>query len=733
MLCQTRIRLSFVVTAMCVILAPLSAQDSQWTLFTSANSGFAGSLARSVAIDEDGLVWVASDAGLARYDGTEWTIFNAANSALPHDDVRALALDSRANLWVGTAGGLVRIAGAEWTVWTSANSAIPHQFVRSLAISPDDAVWVAGAAGIGLLIDDEWRNFSTANSKLPTNNTQFVAGDAIGSVWIGTEGRGAVYFNRQTFTVYDESNSGLPSNIVLSIAPLAPGSAYIGTWGGGLSWFDGEQWQVYSSANSGLTHNWINALSVDDCGRVWCGTRAGGVAVFDGSEWYAWNTDISPLPSNHILGLARHSEEVWIAANGGLAQLREAPAMDIRTPLNSSYCAGDEIVLDFGSRGVFQSGNDYTLQLSDEEGSFIFAEDLATVSGSCGGAFRLNLPNNLASGAGYKLRVVSSGPVALSEPSPAFTIHATPDVFIAGPTSICEGERASFSVEGQFVSYEWSTGSLDNSITVTEAGEYSVEVKNADGCRATQRIQLVVHPNPVLADMADTAVCLGQSVQLRAGSEAGIYNWTPAEGLNNPTIADPVASPLEATEYVVRLENARGCMAVDTVRVAVHPLPATPSIRLEGDTLVCDCPEVELALWFRDGEPLSDGTGTRIRVAEPGLYSVSVIDSNRCVARSEGFRFPVTSDIADFFGGGAWTLSPNPATDHVRIEGQSSRAGYVSIDIVSVLGLAQRHHRPWIAAGPVHEVVSLADLPRGAYVLRLRRHNQQIALPFVRR
>src|SRR4030095_11262849 len=38
------------------------------------------------------------------------------------------------------------------------------------------------------------------------------------------------------------------------------------------------------------------------------------------------------------------------------------------------------------------------------------------------------------------------------------------------------------------------------------------------------------------------SVCLGQSTQLLA-SGAAIYSWTPTQGLNNPNIANPQATP----------------------------------------------------------------------------------------------------------------------------------------------------------------------------------------------
>lgn len=50
----------------------------------------------------------------------------------------------------------------------------------------------------------------------------------------------------------------------------------------------------------------------------------------------------------------------------------------------------------------------------------------------------------------------------------------------------------------------------------------------------------------------DTAVCSGQPFTIRTDGSAGLsYSWSPAAGLNDPTLAQPTAAPLVATEYCV--------------------------------------------------------------------------------------------------------------------------------------------------------------------------------------
>jgi len=55
---------------------------------------------------------------------------------------------------------------------------------------------------------------------------------------------------------------------------------------------------------------------------------------------------------------------------------------------------------------------------------------------------------------------------------------------------------------------------------------------------------------------SDQTICLHDSAQLQAIGGL-IYNWTPVEGLNNPNIANPLASPLLTTKYYLNA-NAQG-------------------------------------------------------------------------------------------------------------------------------------------------------------------------------
>ena len=72
-------------------------------------------------------------------------------------------------------------------------------------------------------------------------------------------------------------------------------------------------------------------------------------------------------------------------------------------------------------------------------------------------------------------------------------------------------------------------------------------------------------------------ICQGSDVQIgRAPSTGSTYSWTPIEGLDNPTISNPFASPTKTTEYISRRVSTSGStytqkfiVKVDSIEVKI--------------------------------------------------------------------------------------------------------------------------------------------------------------------
>ncbi len=95
-------------------------------------------------------------------------------------------------------------------------------------------------------------------------------------------------------------------------------------------------------------------------------------------------------------------------------------------------------------------------------------------------------------------------------------------------------------------------------------------------------IYIVINPTPSVDAGANVSICAGSNTTLTAIG-ASTYVWSPSTGLSCVACASAIASPSSTTLYSVTGTSSAGCVAADTVRVTVNPLPSS----ISGYTAVC--------------------------------------------------------------------------------------------------------------------------------------------------
>lgn len=82
----------------------------------------------SIAFDKQGNTWFGTNGdGLVRLDAsqTNWTVYTTANSTLPSNCVYSVAVDKKGVVWVATAAGIVQIKNNIWTVFGAGFAQVP--------------------------------------------------------------------------------------------------------------------------------------------------------------------------------------------------------------------------------------------------------------------------------------------------------------------------------------------------------------------------------------------------------------------------------------------------------------------------------------------------------------------------------------------------------------------------------------------------------------------------------
>jgi gliding motility-associated-like protein len=105
--------------------------------------------------------------------------------------------------------------------------------------------------------------------------------------------------------------------------------------------------------------------------------------------------------------------------------------------------------------------------------------------------------------------------------------------------------------------------------------QYIVTVSDTLGCPKGVNDTVVVNVFPKIIANAgrDTSVVINQPLQLN-GSGGETYLWSPATGLNNANIANPVTILQNNQQYILKVGNAAGCFERDTMNVTVYKVVA---------------------------------------------------------------------------------------------------------------------------------------------------------------
>ena len=101
---------------------------------------------------------------------------------------------------------------------------------------------------------------------------------------------------------------------------------------------------------------------------------------------------------------------------------------------------------------------------------------------------------------------------------------------------------------------------------------YTVRISNGS-CEAFRQVKVLVNKKPVANAGEDKKIILGGSTMLNgiASGDQVSYFWSPADGLDDASKLNPVASPTKSTTYTLNVVSNLGCItALDEAFVLVY-------------------------------------------------------------------------------------------------------------------------------------------------------------------
>ncbi len=184
----------------------------------------------------------------------------------------------------------------------------------------------------------------------------------------------------------------------------------------------------------------------------------------------------------------------------------------------------------------------------------------------------------------YFVRVTDSETGCSAESSIALNNFAV-RVTLGEPVSSCQGTSIRLNPQislstGEILDFEWSAENATIDTSIPEEPIVSADsstmviatIENNFGCSFKDSIDLTVIEidAAIQATATPDTIAQGQSSQLNvSGNQDYEYLWTPSTTLNADDIQDPLASPMETTQYSVEIVTEEGCTDTRSVQVVV--------------------------------------------------------------------------------------------------------------------------------------------------------------------
>lgn len=294
--------------------------------------------------DSQGYIWIATAAGLDRYDGysiREYRRERGNPHGLASDAITSLAEDSSGHLWVGTDGGGVarydrRSDSFKQFRHDPGNTrSIASDSVRSLLLDSQGHLWIGtGDRGLDLLDlrsgrARHFRHRPGDEHSLASDEVEALYADSKAQLWIGT-GNGLSRYDSKhmAFSNLGAAGSSTPLDDahILSLCEDHSGALWIGTLHGGLSRLQVASGRLQSFRHdpndaSSLSADQVSAILEDDAQRLWVASTA-GLDLLDPSGRFAHyryeSSNPHGLPQGSVLALYQDRGGVlWVGTREG--------------------------------------------------------------------------------------------------------------------------------------------------------------------------------------------------------------------------------------------------------------------------------------------------------------------------------------------------------------------------------------------------------------------------------
>lgn len=286
--------------------------------------GLPQSRIRSIVQTKDGYLWLGTDNGLVRFNGSTFTAFTVQSGSLRDNEVWAIQEDDEGGLWIGTyGGGLTLYREGRFRTFTTADG-LPDDVIRKLDKDHEGNIWVTTPNGAARFSHGVFTQFTMRDGLTENSVTAICANSSQGVlVATGVTLQRLVDGKFRSVSGPVEKGDGQISHLLSA----TDGSVWIGFHGLVKRWKD-------SNVTTYTWHNnlspWINELHEDRQGTLWVAMEQGVSRLRNGQF------ETVPLGEGEInLGVvyslyADREGNIWLGfQSNGLGRLRTRQLLTI--------------------------------------------------------------------------------------------------------------------------------------------------------------------------------------------------------------------------------------------------------------------------------------------------------------------------------------------------------------------------------------------------------------------
>ena len=299
----------FLFSIYCFLIGSTPVMKAQTGKYYSTDKELSNSLINAVYQDRKGFIWIATENGLNKFDGTRFSIYrhNATDStSLKNNYVRTLFEDSRGNFWIGCINGLQRYDRATDSfheLFISRKDGRKNPHITSIIERRNGDLWIAtsGQGAISLRKDSNPASFhieTELTDRIGSNYLNVIFEDSRQNLWIATEEKGLYRYSPESKELKSyKAPYHIAGDDVSAICEDAHGQIFVGTLTKGLFRLSSRQEGNFEPI---LYQNRMNlnirTLIIDTRGKLIIGTDGEGVKEYQPQQDIIVDSEINAGP-----------------------------------------------------------------------------------------------------------------------------------------------------------------------------------------------------------------------------------------------------------------------------------------------------------------------------------------------------------------------------------------------------------------------------------------------------